>query len=488
MRNTRDITVSRRARAGRAGLSGHRRRGMASIWGIVSIGLFLTIAALVVDGALLYSSHADLQAAADSAALAAASGLVVGPEEAVDRAIDFAAKNRAGGNPVTILPGDIVLGDWDPDTQVLTPLPGGELHRSDGVRVTASLTAERGNALRMAFAQIFGAGEADVRASATAIYRPRDIVLVIDLSGSMNYDSQIIHINLLGRNAVEANLHQIWTELGSHSYGNMGFNTVYISSDYNSTVLSVLGLNNVPYPYPRGSWSEFVNYVRTDSVLNQNGYRKRYGGLTFMNYLLRVRRSAQDTPDLWMVSQQPLTAVKDAVDIFLDFIRDIATEDRVALAIYNSPNDHALIEQTLTFDIEAVRTKSRLTQAGHYTGQTNIGAGINVARQELDTKGRKGTLKTIVLLTDGQSNRPGSMSNARQYVIDQAYEAADSNYPIAAISLGAGADHALMQEVADITQGVAFAIPGGSSVADYEEPLREVFRHIAAERPLRLVR
>lgn len=488
MRNTRNKAVSGRSRTGRARLFYPRRRGMASIWGIVSIGLFLTIAALVVDGALLYSSHADLQAAADSAALAAASGLVVGPEEAVDRAIDFAAKNRASGNPVMVLPSDVVLGDWDPDSQSFTPLPAGELHRSDGVRVTATLAAERGNALRMAFAQIFGAGETDVRASATAIYRPRDIVLVIDLSGSMNYDSQVRHIQFLGRDAVEANLFQIWTELGANSYGNMGFNTIYVSSDNNSTIINQLGLNNVPYPYPRGSWNEFVNYVRTDSILNQNGYRKRYGGLTFMNYLLTVRRSVADTPQLWMVSQQPLTAVKDAVDIFLDFIRDIATEDRVALAIYNSPNDHALIEQSLTFDIEAVRTKSRLTQAGHYTGQTNIGAGIHVARQELDANGRKGTLKTIVLLTDGQANRPGSMANARQYVITQAYEAADASYPIAAISLGANADHALMQEVADITQGVAFAVPGGSSVADYEEPLREVFRHIAAERPLRLVR
>ena len=49
---------------------GPTRPGVATIWGLASMGLLLALAALVVDGALLYSSHTDLQIAADSGALA----------------------------------------------------------------------------------------------------------------------------------------------------------------------------------------------------------------------------------------------------------------------------------------------------------------------------------------------------------------------------------------------------------------------------------
>jgi Mg-chelatase subunit ChlD len=462
------------------------RRGSATIWGVFLMGTLLTAAALVVDGATLYTSRADLQAAADSAALAGASGLIFSPEEARSRAIEYASKNTAAGLPVVVQADDVVLGDWDPDSNSFSPVGSENENRAGAVRVTASLSTERGNALRLAFAQIFGQGEADVRASATAVYRPRDIILVLDLSGSMSYDSQIRHIPYLGKAAVEANLHQIWTELGSNVYGNMGFNTVYLSSNTTSTVINQLGLSNVPYPYPSGSWTEFVNYVRTDSILNAQGYRKRYGGLTFMDYLLVKRRAANQTPDLWMTTHQPLTAVKDAVDIFLDFIRDVATEDRVGLVVYTSANGHAQVEHGLTEDIELIRTLSRTKQAGHYHGSTNIGAGILVGKQELDQNGRSGTLKTMVLLTDGIANLPSS--NPRGYVIQQANAASAAGYPIAAISLGANADHQLMRDVANITKGVSFEIPGGASVADYEEPLREVFQHIARERPLRLVR
>ncbi|MBZ0171739.1 MAG: VWA domain-containing protein, partial [Phycisphaerales bacterium] len=330
-------------------------------------------------------------------------------------------------------------------------------------------------------------GKADVRASATAIYRPRDIVLVIDLSGSMSYDSQIRSVPALGSDAVESNLYQIWNELGAHTYGEMGFETVYISSNDDWRVKRALGLNNTPYPYPSGSWNDYINYVQGDSYLRDNGYRKDYGGLTFMNYLLARRRHHTETPDLWMTSHHPLTAVKDSVDIFLDFLRDVATEDRVGLSVYTSSNGHALLEHGLTDDIELIRSLSRQRQAGHYDGQTNIGAGMAVGRQELDANGRAGTLKTMILLTDGQANRPSNNAVAREYVIDEAYAAADAGYPIAAISLGAGADTGLMEDVAEITSGVSFHVPGGQSVAEYEEELREVFRHIAAERPLRLV-
>jgi Mg-chelatase subunit ChlD len=477
-------TVARRAGT-MSGANGPARRGIATVWGLASMGLLLSIAALVVDGAMMYTSYADLQIAADSGALAGASALTISPELAKSRAIEYAAKNFANGESVVVTEQNIELGDWSSENRTFTPLTGEDQVYADAVRVTAGLTEAGGNPLSLAFAQVFGSGHADVEASATAVYRPRDIVLVLDLSGSMNYDSQVRTIPYLGQQAVEDNLYEIWQELGGHTYGSMDFETRYISSNDDWYVKGQLGLRYASYPYPSGSWSDYINYVQGSSNLRYNGYKKEYGMLTFMNYLLEKRRSSTQTPDLWQVSAQPITAVKDSVDIFLDFLDDVATEDRVGLAVYTSRNGHGLLEHGLTDDIEMVRTTTRHRQAGHYHGSTNIGAGLAVGRAELENNGRDGTLKTMVLLTDGLANLPSG--SGRSYALQQAEMAADAGYPIMAISLGAGADVDLMEDIAEISDGVSFHIPGGQSVEQYEAELVEVFRRIARERPLRLV-
>jgi len=463
-----------------------RRRGMGTIWGLAMMGVLLVVGALTVDGAMLYLSRGNLQAAADSAALAGASGLTHSPEDVRARAIEFAEKNL-GDDQLAVLTEDIEIGDWDADTWTFTPLLPSEEHTGDSVRVTAKLLRDRGNPLAMAFAQVFGEGESELRASATAIYRPRDIVLVLDLSGSMSDDSEIRHMNRLGREAIEANLRLMWQELGEPNYGELVFDTVEINSGNDWWIEHVLGLDDVPYPHPRGSWDEYIDYVQGSNTLDHHGYEDHYGGLTLLNYWMEQRAGHDETPGLWMTSQQPLTAVKNAVDVFIDFLLEEATEDRVGLSVYTSASGDAQLEHGLTHDFEAIRQLSRQRQAGHYHRMTNIGAGIRVGVEELIANGRPGTLKTIVVLTDGRANRPGSNSQASAYALDQARYAEENGIPIAAISLGTAAQTDLMREIADITRGVHFNVPGGATVADYEEPLKDVFRHIAAERPLRLV-
>ena len=101
---------------------------------------------------------------------------------------------------------------------------------------------------------------------------------------------------------------------------------------------------------------------------------------------------------------------------------------------------------------------------------------------------RVGAFKLIVLMTDGNANLPSNSSQARQYALEQARLAAAKRYPIFTISLGVEADTALMQEIADITGGYHFNIPGGEAVQNYTSQLREVFYQIAKERPLALVK
>ena len=68
-----------------------------------------------------------------------------------------------------------------------------------------------------------------------------------------------------------------------------------------------------------------------------------------------------------------------------------------------------------------------------------------------------------------------------------AYIAAEAGFPILTISLGASADTQLMEQIADITNGVHFRVPGGQSVSAYEDDLNEIFAAIAEHRPLKLV-
>ena len=54
-----------------------------------------------------------------------------------------------------------------------------------------------------------------VKASSIAMYQPRDIVLVLDLSASMNDDSEFRSLWTIGMPAIDANLQLIWNELES---------------------------------------------------------------------------------------------------------------------------------------------------------------------------------------------------------------------------------------------------------------------------------
>ncbi|MEM0982677.1 MAG: VWA domain-containing protein [Planctomycetota bacterium] len=469
-------------------LTGTSRRGAAAIWGAVGISGTLAVGSLVVDGSILYSARADLQTAADASALAGASALAFDPLEVRDRATDYAAKNYAGGGMVEVRSEDIVLGDWDPDTRTFSPLAGDMEAEADAVRVTARLARERGNGLTLALAGIVGVDEADVRASATAVFRPRDIAVVLDLSGSMNYDSCLRSTRRLGTDAIIDNMAVMWDELGNPEYGTLTFETQRFNTENEDWVLRQLQLDDLPYPHPSGSWRDYVRYVMYDNEVRRAGFQYHYGGPTLLNYWMQRQRESWKTPGLHVTSQQPLTAVKNAVDVFLDLLREEDTDDQVALAVYTADTEsRGLLESGLTDNYQLISSLTRARQAAHYDAFTNIAAGMSTGLAELEANARTGAHRTMILLTDGQANRPNDNATATAAAIDQAYEAAALNIPILTISLGLNAQTELMQEIADITGGIHFNIPGGRSVAEYEDGLREVFRLIAADRPLRLV-
>lgn len=455
-----------------------RRRGAILVLATILMIVLIGMVAFGVDLGYVVLTRTQLQVAADSAALAGGGAAMDGKDAATQAVYQFAGMHTVGGQPISPEQVEIRYGLWDKNNQVFTP----STTETSAVEVTLR-TFER----PLFFGRVLGKQFFQSEARAIATFAPRDIMLVLDYSASMCYDSQLRSISTLGRSAVETNLLQIYTALGSPTFGKMQWTPQYISSSTVSTVKQTLELSSVRYPYPGGSWDEYIQYVMQDSAINQAGYRKKYGYLTWVNYLQAQRSRATDTPDLWKVPEQPITALKDAVDVLAAYLEENSPEDRLGLSLYTSSNGTAVLESPLTEDFQAVAQIVRQRQAGHYHTQTNIYDGMKAGRLQLQNNGRAGARRVMVLMTDGQANLPGSTSTGKAKAIEEARAAAAARIPIITIALGAGADDDLMQQIADITRGAYFKIPGGQPVAQYEEQLKEVFRLVAADRNLLLV-
>jgi Putative Flp pilus-assembly TadE/G-like len=134
-------------------------RGSVLIMAAVAIVAMFAFAALVIDGSMMMATKNQLQAAADAAALAGASGLAAGSQtEATTRAIAFASYNKAVEDvpqPVNISAADVTF----PDAKT--------------VRVRTHRTVATGDALHNYFLRIVDAASAnltDVTAVAAARY------------------------------------------------------------------------------------------------------------------------------------------------------------------------------------------------------------------------------------------------------------------------------------------------------------------------------
>lgn len=564
------------------------RRGTILVLTAVLMVVLLGFVALTVDNGFIQLTRTQLQSAADASALSGAMELSGTEDPAVVRAnanreiVHTAALYRAGDrDSVTIDPAtDITFGRlvWSGNSENYKIQWGLDATPYNVVKVKALRTTGSGgdNRLPLFFAPVLGTASADVSAEAIATFQPRDIMVVLDFSGSMNDDSCLGAINKLGRGTVESNLQTMWTQLGSPVYGNLTFAPKYatlkgraasgtiphIDVTYKRssvTIVSTLALKSVrlkfsngatqsisgltgttasfagsgsnagkditscwvnsgtngglssgnqgepfdftlaniktalgltaPYPYPGGNWEEYIQEVQKSSNnIKAAGYRDMFGYLTWLEYLQTQRFGSADTPDLWKTSEQPVGVMKEAVGEFTDYLTEMEAEDHVGLSIYTHSNSTgAILEHGLSQNLDQIKSTTQHRQAGHYKSGTNISAGMTIARNELVEKARPRSSRLMVLMTDGVANEPGSASTARAAVVSEANLAKANKIKILTISLGAGADMALMQQVADITGGVHFNVPVGSSIAAVETQLNKVFREIANSRTLKLI-
>ncbi len=581
------------------------RRGAVVVQVAVMSTVLLGMAAMAIDIGAMYAAKTELQAAADAAALAAAGELLEsGAADPLSWARDI-AKEYALRNPVAhvyagIADSDVEFGKaiYDSETGRYSFQPGGE--PVDAVRVRVARTTEsEGGPLRLGFANIFGMSSKNMWARASAVLLPRDIAVVIDLSGSMNDDSELKHYKQFYgdqgdlREGIQVNLRDIWCALdgpapsrpyvpGSETeseyaddtgptIGNMtlwGSEVVpetyapssdagltYIrrskllsnpsissyltsqgySADESSKIMGytsdgnsshwrnrcgvMLGLASwksgrpggfpggngdgildnsevtwISYPSFRGSWTwaNFIDYVQNSSGManTQPALRYRYGLKTFTNFLLENKCTNEQTNILWQTPEQPLQAVKDAVQTMTDVIISLESLDRLSLEVFATSVHH---EVDLTDELQSVPERLYQRQAGHYDTTTNIGGGLAQGIAELSSsRGRASAMKIIVLMTDGKPNVNENGDyvgdddpTVRDYCLAKAQEAADAGIRIYCVSVGQDVDRELMQEVAAIGHGQEFYAAG--TPEQYQAELEDIFRALGGKRPVALI-
>lgn len=154
------------------------RRGSSAIVLVLCFMVMMAFVALGVDWGAVASTRAEMQIAADAAALAGASALPVA-EDAKARAIAYGNLVSIRGEALSLTEPDIEVGDWDPDAGAFTP---GETEASDALRVTVRYT------LDLPISAMFGFPSVDLVAvsggGASLNTRVPDLVIVQDVTTS----------------------------------------------------------------------------------------------------------------------------------------------------------------------------------------------------------------------------------------------------------------------------------------------------------------
>jgi Flp pilus assembly protein TadG len=376
-------------REGCRALRGHRgRRGAAMLLLLLFLIPVLGMVAFAIDAGMMALLRAEVQNAVDSGALAAALTLQADPEalvEAEDAARDFIQENRAG--VLAMIPEDAIdveRGRFDTTTSVFTATSVSP----NAVRVFARQDNEP-----FLFAKVFGHTVFGAPASAIASGgKPIDIMMVLDLSGSMADQGRIEALRTAA---------PVFVDVIEQFDGN--------------DLIGVMGLSANPSVY------------------------------------------------------DPIAAGHTAVEYQSGL---------------HPTNDHhvGVLEARLTEDYDLLRTtalSSGSLLAGKYTNYTGTGAALADAAHYLTygAEARGNVYRAIVLMSDGHANRP--TDNGPGYARAMAEYAAGLDVVVYTISLGNEADLVLMQDIADLTDGLHFDATG-SGQTQLTERLTEAFKKAAA--------
>lgn len=193
------------------------RRGAVLLGAVIFFLLVVALVGVALDTAFVRKTNQELQAAADSAALAATEILESDTEATQysvvrQAAVDCAVANEADRTGVQILhnyanaaDGDVVVGVWDQTDRSFTP----DTATPNAVRVTARRTADApGGPLSLLFGGLFGTSLSEVSRSAIATRGNSGgpaVVLVLDPAVAKAFDMRGNSIMVAYSGAIQVN-------------------------------------------------------------------------------------------------------------------------------------------------------------------------------------------------------------------------------------------------------------------------------------------
>lgn len=401
----------------------------------------MAFSALVIDLGVMRVAGAQLQTAVDSAALAAANSLPSGNTPAINAAT-YIMNNTSIIGSLAIQNQTIEVGTWSSSNATFTPTQTA----TTAARVTASVTPP------LFFSALFFNEPYTITKSSTAslIGGPRDIMLIVDLSPGMAQYSQFSAYPTLPIATIENNLHAIYNALNLPQLGNLSWTPVTLTGN-TSSILTALNLTNVAYPYPDGTWSKYIQYVKGDSKVAAAGYANKYGYATFVNYLISQEPSYSQTPTLWKTPEQPLQSVKNNITDFVS--NSLSSYDRIALVTYNyTQGNTAYVEVPFTTNFTSVPAvlngsgNSSGRQAAHYSINGNMLSGISTAIDEFNANGRPDAEWVVYLLTAAQLTNNGIAA-----ILNQVQSAAQYDITLNTITIGTSGNFAAVQQISKIS-------------------------------------
>ncbi len=232
------------------------RRGVVVIFIALLLIMIMAMAAFAIDIGWIAWVRTQLQVAADAAAMAAAGEMSAGQSGATTKAKAIAALNTAGGSSdfVSLADNDVVYGQWDSTSRTFTS----NSTNANAVKVTARRT------LPLFFAPTFANKTTNVQASAIALSNPRDIVFCIDLSGSMNNDTEIWSTAAI--NSAFPGYPTVGTDIMQNVFTDFGFGTYPGTS-------KVIGEGSIPSNQLN---TNAYNYIANTYLLNNNSVSTTY--------------------------------------------------------------------------------------------------------------------------------------------------------------------------------------------------------------------
>lgn len=157
------------------------RSGIVLVLAAIVLVVVFAFTAFSVDVGYITHVKGELQNAADAAALAGSREIPNGTTAVRLTSAELGLSNRAGHLPISIPDADITTGIFDYAAKSFSA----STVNPNAVRVTARATDRT-----LFFGPVIKSRDFDTHAAAIAMLNPREIVFVVDLSGSMNDDTE----------------------------------------------------------------------------------------------------------------------------------------------------------------------------------------------------------------------------------------------------------------------------------------------------------